>query len=194
MSHRTSELPELTGIRHTIRELQYHEPSRQWLGVLLTVLYALTARPEPWMPWVAVPLVLIGVVLRLWCSGHIKKNEVLATDGPYAFVRHPFYLGNILILIGFAVISGHWWTFPLLILFLWFYYPTAIEYEDRKLRRIFGEQWDAWGPNTPALIPKFSNEGQGAGGWSLQTSFKQNYEPAWVIFMLGLLYYALTKL
>lgn len=202
MSHRTQELPQLTGIQHYIRELRYHEASRQLLGVLLAVLYAVVAQPEMWMVAVASPLVLIGIVLRLWCSGHIKKNEVLATDGPYAFVRHPLYSGNILVLAGFALISGRWWAFPLLILFLLFYYPTAIEYEDRKLRHIFGGQWDAWGQNTPALIPALSpgsgrSDGNGAGdsgGWSLRTSMNQNWEPVQAVFLLALFMYALTRL
>ena len=47
MSHRTADLPPLTGIAHVIRELRYHEAARQALAVVLIVLYTVTAAPVP---------------------------------------------------------------------------------------------------------------------------------------------------
>ena len=47
MSHRTADLPPLTGIAHVIRELRYHEVARQALAVVLVLLYTVTAAPIP---------------------------------------------------------------------------------------------------------------------------------------------------
>ena len=82
--------------------------------------------------------------MRLYASGFIVKNQELATDGAYRFVRHPLYTGNILLVVGFALAGSRWWGLPLALFFFWFYYPTAIEYEDRKLHRIFGAAWEQW--------------------------------------------------
>ena len=173
MSHRTADLPPLTGIAHVIRELRYHEAARQSFAVVLVLLYTITAAPRPLLAVVGLGLGLLGALVRLYASGFIVKNEVLATDGAYRFVRHPLYTGNILLVLGFALAGSRWWAIPLALFFFWFYYPTAIEYEDRKLRRIFGVAWETWSARTPALMPRFGG-GQPVGAddrhWTLAVS------------------------
>src|SRR5262245_65708708 len=127
MSHRTQPLPELTGLRRVVRELRYHESSRQIIGILLVALLAWAGHPTPLAFWIGMPIVAIGCAVRMWAAGVIFKNQVLATTGPYAYVRHPLYVGNILVLVGFLIASALWWAPLLICAFLLFYYPTAIE-------------------------------------------------------------------
>ncbi len=108
-------------------------------------------------------------------------------------MRHPLYTGNLLMVIGFTFISGLWWAILLSALFWWFYYPTAIEYEDRKLHGIFGEDWEQWSRTVPAVIP-VSLKLRAADSWSFKTSLSQNAEPLIVIYTLGLLYYVSLQL
>lgn len=177
MSHRTEDLEPLSGIHNLIRELRYHEVSRQSGAVLLILLYTLTAADVPLLVAIGLPPAFAGTLFRLYASGFIAKNEQLATNGPYALVRHPLYTGNILILIGFAVASATLWAVPLALVFFWFYYPTAIEYEDRKLHGIFGEPWERWSSQTPALVPALARVGQmGGGSWSFAKSTRRNGE------------------
>jgi len=61
-------------------------------------------RPEWWAA--ALTLTGLGMTIRLWASGFIVKDKQLATSGPYAFVRHPLYVGNLLIGLGFGLASG----------------------------------------------------------------------------------------
>ena len=174
MSHRTADLPPLTGIAHVIRELRYFEGARQGFAVVLVILYTLTAEPIPALAAIGLGLGLVGAFFRLYASGFIVKNHELATDGAYRFVRHPLYTGNILLVIGFAIAGSRWWAIPLALFFFWFYYPTAIEYEDRKLRRIFGAAWEEWSSRTPALMPRFGGGGPATGSsdrqWTLAIS------------------------
>ncbi|MDH3410216.1 MAG: isoprenylcysteine carboxylmethyltransferase family protein, partial [Gammaproteobacteria bacterium] len=171
MSKRTEALPPLSGLPRVIREMRYHEASRQVLGLLLSVLFVVIAKPLPWALYLTSVVVVIGVAIRMWASGFILKNEQLATNGPYALVRHPLYSGNILVIYAFAGASGVWWTFVVATAFLLFYYPTAIEYEDRKLSAIFGDEWHAFARNTPALVPAFGSRERDLGGhWSFKTS------------------------
>lgn len=185
MSHRTRDLPPLTGVAGTIRELRYHELSRQGLAVVLILVFALTARPTPLSVAIGLPIAIVGMLIRLYASGFVMKNKELATQGPYAVVRHPLYTGNIVLLVGFAVAGATWWGLPLLALFFWFYYPTAIEYEDRKLGSIFGDAWTRWAARTPALVPKLGNAGAMAGGgWSLAKSMRRNGEGVIAVYVL----------
>jgi protein-S-isoprenylcysteine O-methyltransferase Ste14 len=188
MSHRTQELPPLTGIAHVIRELRYHEVARQVLAVVLIVVYSVTAAPIPGLAAVGLPLALLGALVRLYASGFIVKNQELATDGAYRFVRHPLYTGNILLIVGFALAGSRWGGLPLALFFFWFYYPTAIEYEDRKLHRLFGVIWEQWRARTPALMPHFGSiapAGAGDRRWSLAVSNQRNGEIVLVLFSLA---------
>jgi len=188
MSHRTEDLPPLSGLAHVFRELRYHEASRQSFAVILMVLYTATAAPLPLLVVIGVPIAFLGMLVRLYASGFIVKNQELATDGPYRFVRHPLYTGNILLVVGFALAGSRWWGLPVALFFFWFYYPPAIEYEDRKLQRIFGAPWEEWSARTPALLPRLGGSRPVAAGdrsWSLTVSTVRNGEIVFVVLCIA---------
>ena len=193
MNRRTRDLPPLSGIAGIVRDMRYNEIGRQGLGLVIMAVYSVLADPQPMLFVVGAALALSGMLVRLYASGYIIKNQKLATDGPYSLVRHPLYTGNLLMVIGFTFISGLWWAILLSALFWWFYYPTAIEYEDRKLHGIFGEDWEQWSQTVPAVIP-VSLKLRAADSWSFKTSLSQNAEPLIVIYTLGLLYYVSLQL
>ena len=185
MSHRTDELEPRSGLARFVRELRYHEAARQGLAVILILFYALTAESTVLWASIGLPLALIGMLVRFHASGFIMKNRELATVGPYALVRHPLYTGNILLVLGFALANVSIWAVPLAVAFFWFYYPPAIEYEDRKLQRIFGPTWEAWALETPALVPSFARAGSlFEGHWSFAKSTMKNGEIFIVVFVL----------
>lgn len=195
MSHRTKSLAPKSGLAHFIRELRYHEASRQIFGMALTVWFAWVAQPIAWLFWAGAVLFAVGTVVRLWASGVIAKNKQLATSGPYLYVRHPLYVGNILILFGFVAASSIYWTAAVTLVFLLFYYPPAIEYEERKLSRIFGADWDDYVRGTKALLPTFGNRPSAGGDtWSFKKSLLVNWEPLIAVFLLGWFVYIYFQL
>ena len=194
MSQRTKELEELSGIQHFIRELRYHEFSRQGIGVILVVVFAVLSQPTLYFFIVGCLFVLDGLLIRLYASGFVYKNKELSTSGPYAYVRHPLYTGNILILIGISLASGCISAFVISIIFFWFYYPAAIEYEDRKLKSLFPGSWDSWSQQTPALVPKFKFNRLNLAEWSWEKSLKKNYEPVIFAFVLLWLIFLANRL
>ena len=157
MANRTADLPPLPGLPGVIRELRHQEAMRQGLGLALMPVFAWLSSPTPVLFMAGAFIVVLGCLVRVYASGYIVKNKQLATDGPYSLVRHPLYTGNLLVLIGFTLACGQWWAPLVAIAFWWFYYPTAISYEDRKLHRIFGAALGAVEPHrsrrhTPALL------------------------------------------
>lgn len=190
MSHRTTHLPGLSGLPRVIRELRYHEASRQLMAFVLIALFAVIGTASAWSIAVGSVVALAGTAARVYASGYILKNHELATTGPYGLVRHPLYSGNILIIIGFAAASAVWWTALIALGFFWFYYPTAIDYEDHKLHRLFGAQWEDWAKRVPALVPRLAGfAGFSVGSWSLTKSCKENGEPLIVVYVLFWLAY-----
>jgi protein-S-isoprenylcysteine O-methyltransferase Ste14 len=196
MSHRTQDLERKTGLAHIVREMRYNEVARQSLAVILILLFALTTSgTRPALILTGMSAAAVGMVVRLFASGFIIKNKELAQTGPYAMVRHPLYTGNILLVMGFAVANQSLWAIPLSLLFFWFYYPTAIEYEDRKLEGIFGPHWREWARETPALLPRISRAGRlFSGQWSFAKSTRKNGEILIVAFVLVCAYLVVAPL
>lgn len=190
---RADKVSDASGISKLILKLRYHEASRQWFAVFFVLLVSLLGTTQPVFFIVGTVMAALGIAVRMWAAGHVKKNKVLATDGPYAYVRHPLYVGNILLLAGFSIASMLWWSYLLMAFLLWFYYPPTIAYEDSKLHDIFGEQWENWSKDIHALIPTFRNRAGTSGSeWSFKQSLVQNGEPVIVAYLIWCLYILYT--
>jgi protein-S-isoprenylcysteine O-methyltransferase Ste14 len=81
-----------------------------------------------------------------------KKSE-LATTGPYARVRHPQYVGFVLIMVGFLL---QWPTFITLAMFpvLLVVYRRLALREEREVRAQFGSLYDEYAKRTPRFLPR----------------------------------------
>jgi len=141
------------GLAGLLDRLRYHEISRQGIGLLLLPVCAWFSNPGYERVWLGLALAALGQAWRVYAAGVIYKNKQLATTGAYSLVRHPLYLGNFLILAGFTLAGANWAVLGVVIVFLMFYYPAAIRYEDAKLAGIFGETWHEWSRETPAMFP-----------------------------------------
>ena len=175
------------------KELSYHlRKYRQFLGWLFVFAVTIFGAPTlPAMFWSGVAVVAAGMTMRLWASGFVRKNKILATNGPYARVRHPLYTGNVLIAIGFSLASGLWWSFLAGALFIGIFYPAAIAYEDKKLAHLFPGQWEPWAKRTPAIVPGLrpATSSDESWSWSFKQSLVGNGEPIYVLVMTGCLLY-----
>jgi protein-S-isoprenylcysteine O-methyltransferase Ste14 len=126
--------------------------NRGFLRNLLLVAALLVAR----MNWTLLPagiaLFLLGATLHFWSKACLMRNFMVTRQGPYRFVRHPFYLANLLIDLGICLIAGN----PYLILFyvplfLLAYIPT-IRGEERFLTNAHGDQYRDYMRQIPMLI------------------------------------------
>ena len=126
------------------------------LGFLFAIVFLIFARPTVFWLAIGAVIAVIGLAIRAWASGHIRKASVLAVTGPYAFTRSPLYVGSFLMGVGFTVASGVWWLALLFsILFLGIYFPVMrVETED--IREIFGPDFDEYERNVPLFVPRFT--------------------------------------
>lgn len=106
--------------------------------------------------WGTLGLILVfsGVALRSWSAGVIHKGEKLAILGPYSTIRHPLYVGSLLMALGFCIIinDGENIWFVLIAGFL-LYFPT-IRKEEKELSQKFGKQWQSYIESTGMFFPK----------------------------------------
>lgn len=82
-----------------------------------------------------------------------QREHRLATTGPYAAVRHPQYLGLLLIMAGFLL---QWPTLLTLALFplLTMAYARLARAEERDVRTEFRSSYDAYAARTPRFLPR----------------------------------------
>lgn len=186
VSHRAEKMGERSGIAGFIDSLRFHEVSRQGLGLLLLLVCGLFTEPAgAGRIYIGFALALIGQVWRIYAAGVIYKNKQLATTGAYSLVRHPLYLGNFLILVGFTIACANWIVVLVVLCFFWFYYPAAIKYEDYKLERIFGDQWRNWSAGTPAMFPaRLAWQANADAEWNARQSLLRNGEFVITLFIL----------
>lgn len=90
------------------------------------------------------------------------KQGQLATTGPYAWVRHPQYVGFMVIMFGFLL---QWPTIPTIVMFpvlVYIYRRLAIQ-EERTVAAQFGPPWDDYARRIPRFIPRLGAPAVGPG-------------------------------
>jgi protein-S-isoprenylcysteine O-methyltransferase Ste14 len=183
-------LREHVGLKRFVHDIVHERQRfRQFLGIALLILVVIVGAPthQP-LYYAGATIAALGILVRLWASGHVKKNKVLATSGPYGFVRHPLYVGNHLIMFGYCLASELWWSFVAYLAFSLYFYPQTIRQEDEKLARLFPEEWQHWAAGTRALIPRLTPyRSAQTAEWSFAQSLRQNGEPVIAaLLVLGL--------
>ncbi len=123
------------------------------LGFVLGITYLIFARPTPLTLAVGGVIALIGVLIRAWASGHISKNERLATTGPYAHTRNPLYFGSFLIAAGFAV-AVHWALLLVVVAFFALVYAPTMQRERANIAGRFPDAYEVYAANVPAFVPR----------------------------------------
>lgn len=143
------------------------------LGFLFAVLYFWLARPT-WR-FIALGAISIvpGLLIRAAASGHVRKNEALATSGPYGYTRNPLYLGSLLIGIGFAVAARSWWVGVALAVMFFAIYVPVIRGEEKFLREKFPE-FEEYTRRVPRMLPRIMpyRSGDDSGGFSFDLYMK----------------------
>lgn len=117
--------------------------------------------------WEAVCLMIaaIGLTIRALVVGFAPPGtsgrntwagqvaERLNTTGMYSIVRHPLYLGNLLMWLGLVLMTRSGWLLLVVMLAFWLYYERIAFSEEEFLRRRFGDDFERWAARTPAFFP-----------------------------------------
>ena len=140
--------------------LQSRFPNVDWLshdaGHLLEMLFGWKTNPH-FGPFhilsnilIIAGFVLIAAAWRVLYAAQ-QKNE-LATTGPYARVRHPQYVGFVLVMFGFLLQWPTLLTLAMLPVLLWMYVRLA-RTEEREAIAAFGDAYRQYAARVPAFFP-----------------------------------------
>jgi protein-S-isoprenylcysteine O-methyltransferase Ste14 len=138
------------------------------MGFAFALLYFWLARPTWRSLAVGAVVIVPGLLTRALASGHVRKNEALATSGPYAYTRNPLYLGSLLIGIGFAIAARSWWVGVALVVMFFAIYMPVIHSEEQFLREKFPD-FDEYARQVPRMLPRITRyrSDEPGGGFSL---------------------------
>ncbi len=114
------------------------------------------ARPQLIFLLCGVGIAVLGLLLRGYAAGHLRKHQQLAISGPYAFTRNPLYLGSVLLAVGFSVASHSWISALLLAAYLAIFYPVVIRREQSELQALYGAAFVQYASQVPAFWPRLS--------------------------------------
>lgn len=127
------------------------------LGFAFALVYLWLAKPNATAIAGGSIVVAAGLAMRAIASGQLKKNEQLATTGPYSYTRNPLYLGSILIAVGFALAARSIWIWLLLLLFFVLIYVPVIRSEEAFLHSAFPD-FESYCARVPRLLPRWTGE------------------------------------
>jgi protein-S-isoprenylcysteine O-methyltransferase Ste14 len=85
-----------------------------------------------------------------------RTDHELIRSGPYAYVRHPIYLGMMLFMLGWAVALGHWANLIVSVPLFLIGTRMRTAAEDRLLEASFGQDFITYRNSTPALFPRLA--------------------------------------
>jgi protein-S-isoprenylcysteine O-methyltransferase Ste14 len=149
--------------------LQSRYPGVDWLahdaGHLPEMLFGWQANPHLG-PFHVLSFVFIGggfiLISAAWkVLYEAQRRRTLATTGPYAYVRHPQYVGFILIMLGFLFQWPTLLTLAMFPILIWMYVRLARQ-EEREVRTEFGDAYARYAAGVRAFIPRLGRPSESA--------------------------------
>jgi protein-S-isoprenylcysteine O-methyltransferase Ste14 len=87
-------------------------------------------------------------------QARVIKGHELVTQGPYAVVRNPIYLGMFGAILATGLAFSRWWNFLAAVIVFLIGNRIRIRAEEKLLRETFGEQFDDYARRVPAFVPR----------------------------------------
>jgi hypothetical protein len=177
------------------------------IAVLGYLLFRTRGEPGPGGPGLDAALNLAGLLsavlgqgLRFWTLGQVPEGTsgqgsvleavVLNTRGPYAYVRNPLYVGNLLICLGLMAVAHQPWVYLIALAFFLGEYFFIIRAEEDFLRSRFGAAYEEFLTRVPRWVPRLTPAYEGAlrHGFDVKRALKKEHNPfaAWALGMLAL--------
>ena len=117
----------------------------------------------PIVTWLGLIVMLSGLGLRIWSMRvlgtyysrtlRVTAEQDIITQGPYRVLRHPGYLGTMLVWIGSGLALGNWLAAVLIALLMFGVYGYRIRSEEAMLLDTFGDRYRQYCRRTWKLLP-----------------------------------------
>ncbi len=124
-------------------------------------------------------LLILGEGLRLWGVAVIGKEsrtrgsgvKQLVDDGPYAYVRNPLYLGNLLLTLGATCISKLLWMLPIVLILYAVQYVPIVLWEEEILTEQLGQLYADYCKRVARWWPRWQATAKSAPAYQWRAAF-----------------------
>jgi protein-S-isoprenylcysteine O-methyltransferase Ste14 len=138
---------------------------RSYTPIPFLIVMLIFAKPTLWSLLIGLLIALVGELIRFWGVGYAGGEtrttgpvggSKLVTNGPYAYVRNPLYLGNMLMYLGFGVMSMALFPYFQIIGLIYFFvqYYLIVTLEEDYLSRAFPDEYALYIKHVPRFIPR----------------------------------------
>ncbi len=124
-----------------------------WVIKKLTVITHFEFEQQKTISWIIFSIgILIGIIAIYTFRKarttvdplHPAKASKLVIVSIYKISRNPMYLGMLFILFAFVIRLGNLFTFPVLILYIWYITTFQIKPEEKVLAKLFGDDYSSY--------------------------------------------------
>jgi len=119
--------------------------------------------PNEMLAWGGIVIMLAGLILRVWAARVLgtfytrtlqtTTDHHLITQGPYQLIRHPGYLGSLLLWLGAACATSNWIAAVIIATPILGAYWYRIQAEETMLATAFPQEYQSYANHTWRLIP-----------------------------------------
>jgi protein-S-isoprenylcysteine O-methyltransferase Ste14 len=137
---------------------------RSYIPIPFLLVMMVFAKPTILSISIGLGVVLLGEFIRLWgvaIAGSETRTTgpvggtFLITKGPFAYVRNPLYVGNILIYCGVGVMAQLLWLAAFAFIFFIVQYTLIVSLEEEYLIKTFGDDYRRYVRSVPRFVPTF---------------------------------------
>ncbi|PIQ85685.1 MAG: hypothetical protein COV74_07635 [Candidatus Omnitrophica bacterium CG11_big_fil_rev_8_21_14_0_20_45_26] len=126
-----------------------------WVGGILLMFSAKQMTDTSFR--IGVPFICLGELIRIWSLGCMARKGVkLAAGGPYAFVRNPLYIGNLLIGLGTVLVFQNRWLLLIFLIGFPIVYSGTVRKEESDLEQRLGDEFRRYKDNVPRFLPRLT--------------------------------------
>ena len=140
---------------------------RSYTPIPIGIMIIYFARPNSFHVPLGLILLFIGEAIRIWAvsyaGGITRTRKVgapeICSSGPYAFVRNPLYVGNMMMYLGVVFIAGAANVYLMASTTLAFFliqYSLIISLEEETLRGLFEKTYKEYEKSVPAIFPRIT--------------------------------------
>jgi protein-S-isoprenylcysteine O-methyltransferase Ste14 len=135
------------------------------IAIAILVVPVDDASRTPLIVWSGVGVTLLGELIRFWGVHHIgaisrtrsERLGPLVDSGPFAIVRNPLYIGNILLWVGFALTARLVWLTPIVLVLLGAEYHAIVRWEESLLESRLGDAYVDYTARVNRWLPGLFN-------------------------------------
>ncbi len=140
---------------------------RSYTPIPFVVVMLIFAYPNIWSLIIGFLITVAGELIRLWgvswagsetrTTGNVG-GTYLIVSGPFAHLRNPLYLGNILMYTGLGIMSFALFPWLQIAGFIFFslQYYMIVQEEEKYLEQTFGKEYEDYRKNVPRFIPRLT--------------------------------------